>query len=94
MIGTARGSTGFVWVAAGAAMILSVAALAQNASADARVSGLAMTSKPAITEPHEHQERQRATPTSDCGGGIGRFLNELISPPNPFGSACDLRGRW
>jgi len=94
MARTARGSTGFVWVAAGAAMILSVTGSAQNGSADAPGSVVAIPAQSAVTEPGVRQLTQQATGDPHCSGGQGHFFRKLTSPPNPFGSSCDLRKEW
>lgn len=94
MARTVRGSTGFVSGGAGAAISLSVAALAQNASVDARAYDGTVPANPVMIEPEPRQARHQVVPTSQCSSSLGQFLKELTSPPNPFGSACDLRDDW
>lgn len=94
MARTARGTTGFVWVAAGAAITLSVAAFAQNAATAARAYDGTVPANPVKIEPDPRQARHQVMPTSQCNSSLGQFLKELTSPPNPFGSACDLREDW
>lgn len=94
MARTVRRSTGPVWVAAGAAITLSVAAFAQNAAADARAHEVAVPAKPAMIEPEMQRARHQEMPTSQCGSSLGQFLKALTTPPNPFGSACDLNEDW
>ena len=94
MARTVRKSTGPVWMAAGAAMTLSVAALAQNAAADLRVAEMAIPAKPAMIEPGARQAKQQVMPTSQCGSSLGQFLKALTTPPNPFGSACGQSDNW
>lgn len=94
MARTARKSNGWALSAASAALIASAAALAQNASVDAEVSGSATLARPAVIEPEVQSPRHSAVSSSDCGSGLVQFLKELTSPPNPFGAACDLRDDW
>jgi len=75
-------------------MILSVAALAQNGSANAMDSRSPSPAGQTMTKSHAQPERQQAARSGDCGNGLGQLLKELTSPPNPFGSACDLQEQW
>lgn len=94
MARTARRSNGVVWGAAGAAIAVSVAALAQNAVANVQASELAVIAKPVSAEAVARHARQQAVPASNCGGGLARFLKELTSPPSPFGSDCNWQEDW
>lgn len=75
-------------------MILSVAAFAQNAAADARAYDGAVPANPAMIEPEARQTRHHEIPDSQCDSSLGQFLKALITPPNPFGSACGQGEDW
>jgi hypothetical protein len=68
-----------------------VAALAQGTAADVPS---AIAAEPAIAAPPAQSARQQAIPENPCGGQLARFLKQLTSPPNPFGSDCNLREEW
>ena len=94
MARTLRRSTGPVWVTAGAAITLSVAAFAQNAAADARVAEVAFPAQPAMIKPEMLQARHQVMPNSQCGSSLGQFLKSLTTPPNPFEAACGPSEDW
>lgn len=92
MVRKAHGAIGFVIPIVGGALVLSAAALAQNVTPDQPATKSNGQTQAAPAEPRLQQSGTFDDP--QCGGGLGRFLNQLVSPPNPFGSACDLREEW
>lgn len=81
---------------AGAALLLSVAALAQNSLTDRPAFALTYLKQRAAAETAVIQNRREIEVHRRCGNAMAHFLKVRTSPygRDLYGSVCDLREDW